>query len=373
MIAKQNSREELLALLTNSGATLINPATLLPASDYFDLAGEEFGRRLLLTDGADGSKYCLRPDFTLPIAQQHIKSAGNNSAPQSPAAYGYLGSIFRQRPAGPCEFEQVGLELIAHKDADIALYRVFAFVRDGLNIYNISSPKIRLGSIALFEALLDALDMPDVWRPRLRRRFGSTNAMASLLQRLSGAYEPNLDVEIAEEEPSREQLIKTITKQMLDDGLSLVEGRLPSDIAERYLEKQAMAAARVPKKTIEILRNYLAISAKPEIAIKEVKKLFDQAGLSLDTQLDIFQQQAQELSKFFPDSPIILELGFSPRLHYYTGLVFELSGENNKSLASGGQYDRLLQALGAKTAIAASGGALWVNRLEQEAAKCKGQ
>ena len=36
------------------------------------LAGEEFGRRLLLTTDATGAEYCLRPDFTLPIVEAYI-------------------------------------------------------------------------------------------------------------------------------------------------------------------------------------------------------------------------------------------------------------------------------------------------------------
>ncbi|MCF6325671.1 MAG: ATP phosphoribosyltransferase regulatory subunit [Devosiaceae bacterium] len=355
-------REQLLALLSSSGAELVNPATLLPASDYFDLAGEEFGRHLLLTEGADGVKYCLRPDFTLPIARQYIKSAS-----YSPASLSYLGPVFRQRADGPSEFEQAGLELIAQENADAALYQVFDFVREGLEVFAIESPSIRIGCVALFEELLEKLDMPDVWKPRLRRRFGSSTAMENLLQRLS--MPQNSIQQSISFKKTREQLIEQITQTMLDDGLSLIEGRLPEEIAERFLEKQALAAAKVPEKSVALLRDYLAISDEPETALNSAEKLFGDTNLSLESQLNILRQQAKELSNRFPNSPIKLDLSFSPRLHYYTGLVFELAETSGKTIASGGQYDRLLQALGASKQVSASGGALWVNRLEEGADK----
>ena len=58
----------------------------------------------------------------------------------------------------------------------------------------------------------------------------------------------------------------------------------------------------------------------------------------------------------------------SPRLDYYTGIVFEMTGPGGEILASGGQYDRLLQRLGATAPIAASGCSVWVDRLEAEVA-----
>ena len=66
------------------------------------------------------------------------------------------------------------------------------------------------------------------------------------------------------------------------------------------------------------------------------------------------------------EARITFDAGFSPRLDYYTGIVFEMRGQDGAVLVSGGQYDRLLERLGAKAPIAASGCALWVDRLEAE-------
>jgi ATP phosphoribosyltransferase regulatory subunit len=73
----------LVRLVESRTVTRVTPALLLPAGPYFDLAGEEFGRQLLLTTANSGIEYCLRPDFTLPIAQQYL----DDGLAGVPAAY----------------------------------------------------------------------------------------------------------------------------------------------------------------------------------------------------------------------------------------------------------------------------------------------
>jgi len=63
----------------------------------------------------------------------------------------------------------------------------------------------------------------------------------------------------------------------------------------------------------------------------------------------------------------VFDASFSPRLDYYTGVVFEMTGRHGEVLASGGEYDRLLNRLGATEPVTASGCALWTDRLEAEA------
>ncbi len=358
MTTAEQRRQKLLALICAPGVAVAKPPTLLPASYYFDLAGEEFGRRLLLTSGLDGTTYCLRPDFTLPIAKSYIKANQGN-----PAALSYLGPVFRQRDQGPSEFEQAGLELLAQTDPDAALARVFDFASKAFSIFEITKPSVRLGSIELFETLLAAVDMPQVWRPRLQRRFGNRQALNSLLERLAnphgGIGEQNTG--------SRDELIAIITRQMLEDGLSLVEGRPPGEIADRLLEKQALAVARVPRKSIDLLRAYLAVSGPVDETLQEIETLLASSGINLADSLEKVQTHAEAAAQRLGGANVWFDAGFSPRLHYYTGLVFEITARTDQVLASGGQYDRLLQSLGAERPIPASGCALWVQRLEAEA------
>jgi len=344
-------RTQLDALVEAQGATRATPPLLLSADPYFDLAGEEFGRRLLLTTDTTGAEHCLRPDFTLPIVQAYIDDGVGE-----PAAFSYMGPIFRQRETGPAEFDQAGIELLAQPDGNVALDQVLTFARAALSIFGVA-PDIRLGGVGLFEALLVQADMPDAWRPRIRNRFGHTEALERLLARLEAAPDTP-----REQQPARAELVDTVTEQMVAAGLSLSEGRTPDEIAERYLEQQALDAAHVPAATLKLLRDYLAISGPVLQALTQVEALASQHRLMLGAPIRAIRRHLSGLG----EARVSFDAGFSPRLDYYTGIVFEMTGPKGDVLASGGQYDRLLERLGATTPIAASGCSVWVDRLEAE-------
>lgn len=346
-------RERLSALLDGQGVSRAAPPLLLPAGPYFDLAGEEFGRRMLLVSGDDGEDWCLRPDFTLPIAMDYLRHE-----PGTPRAFGYLGPVFRRREGGPAEFDQAGLELLAEPDPDRALTRVLGFAGEALELFSVPHPVTRIGSVALFEATLRALDLPEAWRPRIRNRFGHVPALSRLLDRLA-AGGPETPAPLL----PREVLVEDIAQRMVAAGLSLSEGRGPDEIADRFLEQHALEAEPVPPEALAILRRYLAISGPAAQALDTVEAFAHDYALPLEKPL---AQVRRHLDGFPLEAPVTFEASFSPPLDYYTGLVFEITGRRGEVLASGGQYDRLLERLGASSPIAASGCALWADRLEQE-------
>jgi len=344
-------RTNLESLVEAQGATRATPPLLLPADPYFDLAGEEFGRRLLLTTATTGAEYCLRPDFTLPIVTDYIANGVGQ-----PAAFSYLGPIFRQREDGPAEFDQAGIELLAQPDGDVALDQVFTFARAALDMFGVS-PKIRLGGVGLFEALLAQADMPAPWRSRIRHRFGHPEALERLLKRLAVSHDTK-----PQKQPSRADLVTDITEQMVAAGLSLTEGRTPDEIADRYLEKQALNDAHVPAETLALLHEYLAISGPVLQALTRIEALATTHRLMLGAPIRAIRRHLNGLG----EATVTFDASFSPRLDYYTGIVFEMTGRTGEVLASGGQYDRLLERLGAKAPIAASGCSVWIDRLEAE-------
>lgn len=355
-------RVALARLVEEGGAVRATPPLLLPATPFFDLAGEDFGRLLWLTSAGDGTEFCLRPDFTLPIVTQYLAEG----PPGRAASYGYLGPLFRQRAIEgrsadeAAEFTQAGLELIGQPDADAALDRVFGFARAALELYGVPNPVVRLGGVGLFEALLAGADMPPAWRPRIRNRFGHTEALYRLLDRLEKP-----DTSAPRQALSRAALVAEITESMVAGGLSLSDGRTPEEIADRYIEQQALDAAHVPAQTIALLRAYLAVSGEAGPALDAVEDLGRAHGLDFAAPLATIRRHLATLGT---SAPVTFDAVFSPRLDYYTGVVFEMTGRDGAVLASGGQYDRLLERLGAKAPIPASGCAVWVDRLEAEAA-----
>ena len=352
-------RAALAALVSGEGISHIAPPILMPANPFFDVAGEEFGRRLVLTTSLDGVEYCMRPDFTLPIATAYLQGDSFGQ----PAAFGYLGPVFRQRAEGPAEFEQAGIELLSQPDPDKALKKVFSFALSALETYGVK-PTVRLGSVAIFEAILAAVDIPDVWRPRIRHRFGQPEAMNRLLDRLAdphGATAGSLPWK-------QKDLISVVTDQMVAAGLSLTGSRTPEEVAERYFEKQELAAARVSVETITLLRNYLAVKGDARTMIISVEGIAEDQSIDISAPLQRLIDHMEALEASPNVGAIEFDAGFSPRLDYYTGIVFEMKNSNG-ILASGGEYHRLLQRLGATAQVSACGCSVWIDRLEEEAAR----
>jgi len=348
----------LIRLVEAEGIARVDPPMLLEANQYFELAGEEFGRSLMMSLGNDGVEYCLRPEFTIPIVAQYVKQglAG------APAAYSYMGPVFRQNGTGPTEYVQAGVELLGQPDSDRALDEVLTFARRTLGVYGVAAPRIRLGGVALFEALLANADMPEAWRPRLRHRFGHPDAMARLLDRVTADEGTTVSMEPG----GAEALVDYIAEQMLAAGFNPETGRRPEEVAARYAEKLALAAARVPAETVAMLRLYLSIEGPAITAFDEIEALGAHYRMDLAAPLAALRRHQAMLARLAPEAEIRFDASFSPRLDYYTGVVFEMLSPLGAVLASGGQYDRLLQLLGAGRPVAASGCAVWVNRLEQE-------
>lgn len=351
----------LMRLVESRTVTRAMPPLLLPAAPYFDLAGEEFGRNLLLTTTNNGVEYCLRPDFTLPIAQSYLEEGMLGV----PAAFTYLGPIFRQQSSVPVEYEQAGLELLGHGDPDQALDQVLTFARWALAIYDITAPRVRLGGVGLFEAFLSAASIPPAWQARIRHRFGHPEAMQRLMERLANPEErPASPVP-----DSREAVVEIVTDAMLSGGLSLIGSRTPDEIADRYIEKQALDAAPVPPETVALLQNYLSVSEPAQTAFERIAELCRNHGFDFEEPLYQVRNHAAALQALSPNAEVVFDAGFSPRLDYYTGIVFEMTDSEGDVLASGGEYDRMLERLGAPEPVNASGCALWVDRLEREAAR----
>lgn len=355
-------RTQLLHRITDV-AELVSPHVLQRADLFFDLAGEDIGRRLLLTNGPDGTTYCMRPEFTLPIAVQYLASENVGQSQN----FGYLGPVFRQRNRSPFEFDQAGLEFMAPEDSDKAFSQVMRFALEALDLYGEEKPLIHLGSVDLFEALLAKLDLPDVWRPRVRDRFGNGAAISRLLDRLA---KPVLDQHDDGFPKSDAELVTHVSNEMDAAGLSPYSGRKATEIVQRYREKQTLEDAAVAPQTVRILREFLAISGPANKQISRISKLAETFDLDLVGPLERLQNRLAEITQASPKAKVEFDAGFSPSLDYYTGHVFELvSNATGGVLASGGQYDRLLERMGAPNRISAVGCSVWLDRLEKVGAQ----
>lgn len=368
-VAVADRLDALKALLASGGNRFAEPAVLQPAALFLELAGEDLRRRMFLTAGAGGDELCLRPDFTIPVCNMHLRGGSADR----PAGYAYLGPIFRQRADGPPESLQAGLERLGDADLEVADADVLARALEAVRLLGIARPQVRLGDEGLFTALIEALPLPQAWRRRLSAAFGDTARVLAALDRLEGrtGEAPAVPIAGALADADPETARALVENMLAVAGLTPVGGRSPGEIADRLVEQAALAAgARLAPEAARILRGYLAIAAPLDRAADAVAAFAAGAGLDLSAALERFSRRTVLIAERGVETGTIAFAGeFGRRLDYYTGFMFEIhdrsrpAASGNGQIVGGGRYDRLLQLMGAGESVPAVGFSIWLERV----------
>jgi ATP phosphoribosyltransferase regulatory subunit len=360
--------EALLASYGGAGYARAAPAILQPAEPFLDLSGEDIRGRMYLTIDADGREFCLRPDLTIPVSRDYLAS------PQAgkPAGLCYLGPVFRQRGEEPGEFLQAGVESFGRVDTAAADSEMLALGIEATVQFGLDQPEIRMGDVALFSALVRALDLAPAWQRRLIKDFNRKRTLAHDLDRLSlGAAlgKPEYQGVLAALANSDPQAAHALVTDLLSiAGIAAVGGRTVGEIADRFLEQSTLGAStRLPKETRALIERFLAVSGNPDDAAADLRALASDAKIDLAAPLDLFESRTGFLAARGIDvSRIRFSTAFGRGFDYYTGFVFELHDPARRiegQLVAGGRYDGLLARLGAGQPIPAVGFAVWIERL----------
>lgn len=365
--------DRLTGMLAESGCDFVEPPLLHDADLFLDLAGEDLRRRMFLTVTNDGTELCLRPDYTIPVALHHLTTG----APGRAATYGYCGSVFRQRPGETGEFRQAGVESIGRSDDMNADADMLALALKSVALFDVTDPIIRIGDSGLFGALLESLDLPDVWRRRLARAFGDNALLGTQLDELSGKTvrpRPANAADLPDLESGDRNAARVAVEELLDSAnIPQAGGRSAGEIADRFVEQAELGAGSESDiAAADVLRRFLEISGPPGEAAMALGELAAERAAGLATAVARFAQRIGGLVGHGIDvDRIDFSADFGRRLDYYTGFVFELSvsaEEESKPLAGGGRYDRLLSLIrkrdGSVVDVPAVGFALWLDRLE---------
>lgn len=368
--ATSASIETVIALLAREGYVRAEPAILQPADVFLDLSGEDIRRRIFMTQDADGRDWCLRPEYTIPVALDHIASGSTE-----PAAYAYAGPVFRMRSREPGEFAQAGLESFGREDFAAADAEIMALAIEAAAALGLARPRILMGDVALLGALLDGLSVPRAARRRLVRAVvqgKGAEAVAALDPPANGGETAHAGL-LKALEGQDPKAAKAFVEDVLSiAGISTVGGRSAGDIAERFLAHAAERENPVNADVKAVLAQALAISGDPDTASAALRALADQASLDLNRQLDAFDERTGFLAVRGVDvGAISYSAGFARNLDYYTGFIFELHDErrgDGRPVAGGGRYDTVLERLGAKRPVPAVGVSLWLDRLTGEPA-----
>ena len=360
--------DTLLLSFTQAGYVRAEPPVLQPAEPFLDLSGEDIRKSLYLTTDARGEELCLRPDLTIPVARDYLASDRSGE----PAGFCYLGPVFRFRGQQPSEFLQAGVESFGRQDRAAADAEMLALALQAASAFGVTEVDIRTGDVALFSALIDALDLYPVWKRRLLKDFNRKVSLEQDLERLTLASGGNRNeyegVLAALAGSDRKAALALVTDLMTIAGATNVGGRSVAEIADRFLEQSTLKGGALPRDALDLIKRFLAIAGNPDDAAAQLRDLARGAGLNITAAIDQFESRIGFMAARGINTALMrFSTSFGRGLDYYTGFEFELHARGNgaEPLVAGGRYDGLMTQLGAAKPIPAVGFSVWIEALMQ--------
>ena len=360
--------EAILGAFRARGYVCEEPSVLQPADIFLDRSGEEIRRRTFTLTDPSGRELCLRPDLTIPICRHAVESGA-----KFPARISYNGLVFRHQPSElhrPTQFFQAGVELLGLADRAAGETEIMTLTVEALRAAGLKDFSVKIGDLALFGALVDALDVPAHWRARLKRHFWRVGDFEALLGRMTQGAASDAQRLLG----SLGGLTETESRAAIEGLMDLVAdapqgARTRDEIVERLMEQAADAAAlRLDPKIADVITSLLSVSGTAEQALAEIQALTRSAGITLDAPLQAMQMRLAALKSLgVASDKISFAARFGRNMEYYTGFVFELWARDKEGpvqLAGGGRYDTLLEMLGADRSVTAIGCAIRTERVQ---------
>ena len=365
----------LLDIFKRAGYEQVAPSIIQPADIFLDQIGEEVRSRTYVFTDLAGDELCLRPDLTVPVSRLYLE---RHPDAKTEARYCYNGPAFRFQPdrsnqAHPREFRQAGIECFGAKDRESADVEVVLLAVEAVRAAGLKDFRLRFGDIGLFFALLDALELPERWRLKLRHYFWRPTGFHALLSNLAKGERPDANGQAAGlartlDRDNPEKSEELVARYLDQQGLPLAGNRSLSEITARLLDLLGdLRAEPLRKEVATVIDYYLAVAGKPGEAVQRVAMIAKGAGIDIDAEIDACVRRFDRLSKSGLDlSRATFATEFGRSLEYYSGLVFqiEVGDERDASqIAGGGRYDGLLANIGAPRQVPAIGSAIHTERL----------
>ncbi len=359
--------DALLAAFVEAGYAHVRPPILQPSEPFLDLSGENIRKSLYLTTDRSGAELCLRPDLTIPVAREYLASAQAGRS----AGFCYLGPVFRYSSDICNEFWQAGVESFGRPDHPAADAEMLALGLEAARLFGVPEIEVGTGDVALFAALIAALDLSPVWKRRLLKDFNRKISLAQDLEQLTLVAEAGHNeyegVLAALAGSDRKAALALVTDLMSIAGISNVGGRSVSEIADRFLEQSTLKGGALPQRALDLIERFLAIAGPPRQALAQLKALAANAKLELADALGAFERRIDLMAERKIDVDAIrFSTAFGRGLDYYTGFEFEIhrKGNGSEPLVAGGRYDGLMSRLGASQPIPAVGFSVWIEAMD---------
>ena len=339
-----------------AGGMPVDADILQPADILLDLYGEDIRGRAYVTSDPLRGELMLRPDFTVPIVQMHMKDGAE------PARYTYSGEVFRRQETDsqrPSESIQVGYEVFDRDDpiaADAEVFSLFQKILSGLDLRAVT------GDIGIVMAAIKSLNTTDRRKAALFRHVWRPERFLTLLQRFGGRVPVPA---------TRAALLAN--PDPIDATVPLVGLRSVEEIGARItaLHEDAAEPFIAPKEA-DMLDEILKLKASLPDACAQLNRIAKNVPV-LQSAVDLLNKRTEALGARGVDVSTLEFEGSYGRIamEYYDGFVFGFESKSDEDLppvASGGRYDAMTRVLGQGAAIPAVGGVIRPERVIAEQA-----
>ncbi|SCZ51216.1 ATP phosphoribosyltransferase regulatory subunit [Epibacterium ulvae] len=340
-----------------AGAVLVEPPILQPSDALLDLYGEDIRARAYVTSDALRGEQMLRPDFTVPVVQMHMREGAE------PARYTYAGEVFRRQEQDTeraNEYVQVGYEVFDRVNPAASDAEVFALIT--LQLRDLPLRAI-CGDIGILKAAVQGLKTTDLRKAALMRHIWRPRRFKCLLDQFSG----RIDVH-----PSRQALLST--EGCVTGTAPEIGKRSSVDIDARVEQLRADAQApAIDEHEVAALEALLNVRETIPFAIEQLRDV----AVDLPAILPALEQLDARANAMRARGIDVETLEFEASygrtsMEYYDGFVFGFYARGRPDLpaiALGGRYDALTRQLGQGSEIPAVGGVLrpdLILQLEEE-------
>jgi histidyl-tRNA synthetase len=362
------------AFLAEAGYDRVDP----PILERSELFQSSFGQELwqnLYTFRLHHRNLCLRPEFTASICRLYLDHYQQQPLP---LRFQYAGPVFRYEAPGRGRYRQhtqLGVELFGghttYADAEI-----LQLACEALNELDVHSYRLELGHIGVVSGFIHRLQLDD----------HAARLLLSLMEQISRSEEgeqlakARLEALYPANRPGGSNISSNSIDTILDgdtqflasllSGISVTFGSDDArhEVVERYLWKlERSEQRRRILDALEFLRALHDISGSPPAIFVALRELLDQYDLDPEPLIELEQLVAVIVQSGVKNQQIVLNLALGRGVSYYTGLVFEIHGQDEDGseiqLCGGGRYDQLLRAVGCTRDVNACGFAFGVERL----------
>ncbi|MGD9862773.1 MAG: ATP phosphoribosyltransferase regulatory subunit [Pseudodonghicola sp.] len=337
---------DLRAYFEQAGALPVETPVLQPAELLLDLYGEDIRGRAYVTSDALRGEQMLRPDFTVPVVQMHMRHGAE------PARYTYAGEVFRRQEHDPDrsnEYIQVGYEVFDRADPAVADAEVFTLIAGALSGLHL---RAATGDIGILMAAVAGLNTTAARKAALMRHIWRPRRFRALLDRYAGR---------SPVPPARAALLAAADP--MEGAGPEIGRRSRAEIAARIEALRADAAAPpISEHEMTALETLLAVRETLPFALEHLRDVAVDLP-QITPALDRLEARTAALAARGADvDSLEFEASYGrTSMEYYDGFVFGFYAAGRADLppvATGGRYDALTRALGDGAEIPAVGGVL---------------